>query len=125
MASRTNRPLSQKGERAGLERDGVLGGVLWEMVRAAALPCFHVSFSLRCGPFSVTFVAIHSILFCFACFCCCCVWLFSARYLTDLNSLKINSDAEVGDIEKVTACLYQCNSLSRDAREGRTGGDRG
>lgn len=24
------------------------------------------------------------------------------RYLTDLNSLKINSDAEVGDIEKVS-----------------------
>lgn len=48
-----------------------------------------------------------------------CLFVFRARvlicvgrYLTDLNSLKINSDAEVGDIEKVRVPFRNNNVLS-------------
>lgn len=54
------------------------------------------------------------------CCCCrfCCLGVFSCelgfqsgRYLTDLNSMKLSSDAEIGDIEKVSlsrrvSCSY-------------------
>lgn len=48
--------------------------------------------------------SVRSVAFCF----CFYFSMSSARYLTDLNSLKINSDAEVGDIEKVSQCLPLC-----------------
>ena len=63
--------------------------------------------------------AIPSAARCCCCCCCfCCLGVFSCEldfqsgsYLTDLNSMKLSSDAEIGDIEKVSlsrrvSCSY-------------------